>query len=312
MSNVYKLEDISFKQQTLASSFTVIGTGLHTGLKVIMTVMPAEIDTGYTFIRRDVASDRAEVHARWNNVIDTRLSTTLGNSLGVRVSTVEHILAALYGCGIDNAHIVLDAPEVPIMDGSAKPYVSIINKIGLVEQDAPRRAILIKKPVYVGDGEKEAWLLPSSQPWIEMDIDFDRPIIGKQKISLPLNNHVFSNEIADARTFGFHEQVATLQKLGLAKGGSLRNAVLLKDNIVMNEEGLRYVDEFVRHKYLDAVGDLSLMGARFVGKYVGKCSGHSINNALLRELMLNDDCWDYVNLKDVYNNRADLETRKAY
>lgn len=311
MNNIVKLENISFRQQTLANSFTVIGTGLHTGLKVIMSVMPAQPNTGYTFIRKDVPSDRSEIRARWNHVVDTHLSTTLANTLGIRVSTVEHILAALYGCGIDNAHIVLDAPEVPIMDGSAKPFVSIINKIGLVEQDAPRRVILIKKPVYVDDGEKHASLLPSAQPWIEMDIDFDRPIIGKQRISLPFNSQVFTKEIASARTFGFHEQVETLQKLGFARGGSLRNAVLLKDNKVLNEEGLRYKDEFVRHKYLDAIGDLSLMGARFVGKYAGKCSGHSINNALLRELMLNDDCWDYVNLKDIYNNRSDLVTRKA-
>ena len=299
----------SYYQHTLKDNITCIGRGLHSGLKTIMSIMPAEPNTGYVFMRRDVDSNKAEVQARWYNVTDTRLSTTISNNQGIRVSTIEHLLAALHSCGVDNAHIVIDGPEVPIMDGSAATYVSLIKQVGRTRQTAERRAIVITKPVTVEDKNKSAHLVPAIAPRVDMTIDFDMSVIGKQSMSVSIDEAIFENDIAAARTFGFDEQIETLKKIGLAKGGSFNNAVLIKDNKIVNKEGLRYHNEFVRHKILDCIGDLSLAGAHIVGKFIGESSGHQLNNILLRELMLNEDSWEYTTLQDAEQNWSRIVMR---
>ncbi|TVZ37494.1 UDP-3-O-[3-hydroxymyristoyl] N-acetylglucosamine deacetylase [Alteromonadaceae bacterium 2753L.S.0a.02] len=302
MSDKSPITGMSYYQHTLADTFTCVGRGLHTGLRVVMSVTPAEANTGYVFVRRDVESCKAEVPARWYMVTDTHLSTTISNNMGVRVSTIEHLTAALHACGVDNARIVLDAPEVPIMDGSAYPFVEIIQKIGLQQQNQERRAILLKQPVYVSDDLSSASLEPAPTPWVDIEIDFESEVIGKQRLSLPISESVFAEEISPARTFGFEEQVETLRELGFAKGSSIKNAILISNSQVVNQEGLRFVDEFVRHKFLDAVGDLSLAGAVIIGQFNGNRSGHAVNNQLLRELMTNENTRAYTTLRqaDMY------------
>lgn len=281
----------AYQQHTLADSFTVIGRGVHSGLNVVMTVMPAEADSGYVFFRKDVIPAIAEVPARWNTVTDTRLSTTVANRFGIRVSTIEHLLAALHGCGVDNARIVLDGPEVPIMDGSAQPFVDLIEQTGLRTLTRPRMAIVITRPIEIEENGATAALLPAPTPELEMFIDFPGTAIGEQSYVTRLNADLFSRELADSRTFGFYEQIETLKQIGLAKGGSLQNAVVFKDQQIMNKEGLRHPDECVRHKVLDSVGDLSLAGAVILGRFVGHKSGHALNNRLLRQLLGNDTHW---------------------
>ena len=285
-------------QHTLKDSITLIGRGLHSGLQVIMTLMPGDANSGYVFMRRDVTPLRAEVPARWNTVVDTRLSTTVANAFGTRVSTIEHLLAALSVCGVHNAHIVLDAPEVPIMDGSAAPFVDLINKVGLQRQTALIQAIIIDKPLAVIGQNKHVSLVPADEFSVDMLIDFDDSVIGRQSMDIKVNEETFSQQLASARTFGFQEQLETLHKLDLAKGGSLNNAVLIRDNEVINEEGLRFKDEFVRHKILDTLGDISLVGASIIGKFIGRRSGHQLNNQLIRTLMINEECWHCVPLAE--------------
>lgn len=278
-------------QHTLALSLTFVGRGLHNGLPVRMTVQPADPDSGIIFIRSDVPWSQSEIAARWYNVTDTRLSTTISNRFGVKVSTIEHLMAALYLCGIDNARIVLNGPEVPIMDGSAEPFVRMIQQTGTLQQDTERLAIVIRHPVRVEEHRKSASFLPAPAPCIDMTIDFDNAAIGHQELSVPLDRDLLAFDVSAARTFGFQEQIDTLHKLGLAKGGSLQNAVLIGDNGVINQEGLRFEDEFVRHKVLDAVGDLSLAGMTIFGRFMGMCSGHGLNNQLLRQLLAQEDAW---------------------
>jgi len=299
-------------QHTLEDSITIIGRGLHSGLQVIMTLMPAEANSGYVFMRRDIAPLRAEVPARWNTVVDTRLSTTVANAFGTRVSTIEHLLAALSVCGVHNARIVLDAPEVPIMDGSAAPFVGLINKVGLQRQTSLIQALIIDKPLAIREHNKQVGLVPADEFSVDMSIDFDDPVIGRQSMDIKVNEAVFSQQLASARTFGFQEQLDTLHKLGLAKGGALNNAVLIKDNKIVNEEGLRFKDEFVRHKILDTLGDISLVGASIIGKFVGRCSGHQLNNQLMRTLMITEDCWHYTPLAEHRRQNPRLQLCTAH
>lgn len=292
-TNVIRVKDKHY-QHTLTQPIHVIGRGLHSGMTVSMTLLPAAEDSGYTFDRQDVRVEKGEVPARWYNVTETRLSTTLTNSFGVRVGTVEHLLAALRGSNVDNCQILLDGPEVPILDGSALPYVELIRQHGLREQKAERRAILITEPVWVGDDDNYAGIIPYPQPWLEVEINFNHHAIGKQTCSLALNDTLFRTEVAAARTFGFANDMATLRRHGLALGGSLENAILVDDNGIVNAEGLRHPNEFARHKVLDAVGDLSLAGAPIIGKFVGKGCGHRMNNDLLRQLMAEEDAWQMM------------------
>ncbi|MEH6471747.1 MAG: UDP-3-O-acyl-N-acetylglucosamine deacetylase [Halopseudomonas sp.] len=285
-------------QHTLKGSFSCIGQGLHSGQKVFMSVMPAEAHSGYTFVRRDLPSDRAIVPARFNAVTDTRLSTTISNAMGAKVSTIEHLLAALRACDIDNARITLDGPEVPIMDGSAAPFINMIEQTGVKQQSQLRMAILLTKSISVEHGESTARLSPAAQPSIELSIDFDNPSIGQQRKFTLIEKNSFAEHYAGARTFGFKDQLDTLRKLGLAKGGNLNNAVLLDESGVINPEGLRYDDEFVRHKVLDVIGDIALAGCPIIGKFTGHRTGHALNNQLLRELMRNEQCWHYTTMAE--------------
>jgi UDP-3-O-[3-hydroxymyristoyl] N-acetylglucosamine deacetylase len=287
---------IPTRQQTLAGPFTYVGRGLHSGHKVVMRLLPAAADSGIRFVRTDVAPEQSVIAAHWKNVSDTQLCTGLTNTHGVSVHTVEHLLAALRGCEIDNAVIELDAPEVPIMDGSAEPFVSLIRHIGIVSQEAARRAILIQRPVAAAAGEKFAVLLPHPAPWVTVEIAFPTSAIGSQRLSVSLDAETFARDIAPARTFGFAHEIDKLRQHGLARGGSLRNAILIDGNRIVNEEGLRFHNEFVRHKILDCVGDLSLLGMPVIGHLVTFKCGHALSHELLRELDRERDAWSVVTL----------------
>ncbi len=273
-------------QKTLRSEISCSGTGLHSGARIAMTMRPAAPDTGILFRRTDIAGAGAELPARWDCVIDTFMGTTIGNAEGVRVATIEHLMAALRGCEIDNAIIDLSGPEVPVMDGSAAPFVFLIECAGIEEQNVGRTTIEITRPVVIQDGTRSAALLPSPGFAVECEIDFESTAISQQSCLFHLVNGTFKTDISRARTFGFESDVNKLRAAGLALGGSLKNAVVVSINgdRVLNEEGLRYEDEFVRHKALDCIGDLYLAGAPIGGLYRGIYSGHTLNNQLLRKL----------------------------
>jgi UDP-3-O-[3-hydroxymyristoyl] N-acetylglucosamine deacetylase len=278
-------------QRTLKTSINCSGVALHSGLKVSMTLFPADANSGIVFKRIDIAGRGAEIPARWDHVVDTRMCTTLGNDDGVTIGTVEHLMAALAGCGVDNARIELNGPEVPIMDGSSQPFVFLVDYAGVVDQDTPRRVIRVLKSISVDDGA--ARLSPGSHLSLDFEIDFDNELVSKQTLSVGVVNGSFAKELARARTFGFLHEVEALRAAGLAKGGSLDNAVVVSGDSVLNEGGLRYDDEFVRHKVLDAIGDLYLSGAPIIGNFQGVCSGHATNNALLHALFADPDAWEY-------------------
>lgn len=296
----------NYSQRTVAGPIHFVGRGLHSGRPVRMTLLPAEADSGYVFHRRDLMPPRNRVQARWQTVSDTRLSTTVSNSSGVSVQTIEHLMAALFACGIDNCDIDIDGPEVPIMDGSARPFVEQIMHAGSVSLDKPRMAIVVTETVRVAGRHAEAALIPFPAPWIDFTIDFDASVIGRQGIAVPLTEGHFAEHICGARTFGFAEQIETLQALGLAQGGSLRNAILVRGDVVENPEGLRYPNEFVRHKVVDAIGDLALLGVAIVGCFVGRCSGHQLNNRLLRELMNQPQNWRYTTMAEATEQWEDI------
>lgn len=301
-------EESEYLQCTVAQPIHFVGRGLHSGKSVSMTLLPAPADTGYVFHRLDVKPPHNEVTARWLSVCDTRLSTTIGNSAGVTVKTIEHLTAALAACGIDNCRIDVDGPEVPIMDGSAKPFVDQILATGSRRLAKEKMAIVITDPIWVSDGDSKAGLLPFPDSWIDMTIEFESSAIGRQQVVTPVTRSHFSEHICAARTFGFAQQIETLKALGLAKGGSLRNAVLIDQDQIVNPEGLRFENEFARHKTLDAIGDLSLLGVKIVGCFVGHCSGHRLNNQLLRNLMLQQQHWVYTTLSNAITNWEQIRT----
>jgi len=286
------------RQKTLRSDIECDGVALHSGLPVKMRIRPAAPESGIVFRRIDVESKNSDIQARYDNVVDTRLCTKIANEQGVCVSTIEHLMAALAGCEIDNAIVELDAEEVPVMDGSSAPFVNLIEEAGVVEQGLPRRAIRVLRPVTVRDGDKFVTITPSDEPSIELEIDFDCPGIGRQSRRMPMRNGAFLAEIADSRTFGFLHEVEALQAAGLARGGSLDNAVVLSDGEVLNEGGLRHHDEFVRHKILDCLGDLYLAGAPVLGQVTGSCSGHALNNALLHALLADETAWAWDTIEE--------------
>jgi len=254
-------------------------------------LQPAAIDAGIAFRRADVGSDA--IPAKWDRVVDSRMCTTIGDGNGVTIGTVEHLMAALAGCGIDNAVVEVDGPEVPIMDGSAQPFVAMVVAAGVVNQDAPRRVIRILKTVSVETGDSQARLSPGSCLSLDLAIDFASGAVARQSLSIGVVNGSFARELAGARTFGFLHEVEKLWAAGLAKGGSLDNAVVVSGDKVLNQEGLRFDDEFVRHKILDAVGDLYLAGAPIIGSFHGVRSGHATNYALLKALFADSRCWKY-------------------
>ncbi|MEO3434373.1 UDP-3-O-acyl-N-acetylglucosamine deacetylase [Inquilinus sp. CAU 1745] len=280
-------------QKTLKSAIHCSGVGLHSGRNVSMTLRPADVNTGITFIRTDLKAGMRVIPAIWDRVVDTRLCTVVGNEDGATVGTIEHLMAALRGCGVDNAEIELDGPEVPVMDGSAAPFVFLIECAGMTSQAAARRAIRLLRPVEVSDGDKLASFTPSVGCSYSMLIDFPSRAISRQQGYVKLENGSFKDEISRARTFGFLQDVEMLKRNGLALGGSLDNAVVVNGDKVLNEDGLRFQDEFVRHKILDSIGDLYLAGAPVLGHFHGVKSGHALNNKLLRELFADESAWIY-------------------
>ncbi len=286
------------RQRTLKNVIRATGVGLHTGEKVYLTLRPAAPDSGIIFRRVDL-DEPVEIPATPENVGDTTLSTTLIKD-GVRISTVEHLLSAMAGLGIDNAYVDLNAAEVPIMDGSAGPFVFLIQSAGIEEQNAPKRFIRIKKPVKVEDGDKWVSFEPFDGFKVAFTIDFDHPAFkeGSQVAEVDFSTTSFVREVSRARTFGFMNQIEQLRANNLALGGSLDNAVVVDDYRVLNEDGLRYVDEFVKHKILDSIGDLYLLGHSLIGSFCGHKSGHALNNQLLRALLAEEDAWEEVIFED--------------
>ena len=288
----------SIVQRTLKTSIPYVGTGLHSGCRAGMLVRPAEVNTGVRFVRTDVPTGRGIVPALWHHVVETRLGTIVGNEFGVTVSTIEHLMAALHGCGIDNAVVELDGPEVPILDGSAEPFVAMVDRAGIVRQGANRWAMLVQDTVEVTEDDKFVRLEPCPVTRITAEIDFPGTAVGNQRLSVVMTEPVFKRDVARARTFGFADQIEELYEQELALGGSPQNAILVDAETVVNDEGLRFYDEFVRHKILDIVGDLSLAGVPVIGHFHGYKPGHALNQALLRKFISNERAWSYVMLDE--------------
>jgi UDP-3-O-[3-hydroxymyristoyl] N-acetylglucosamine deacetylase len=277
-------------QNTLLKPITCKGVGVHNGKEVTLKILPAKEDTGILFIRTDLKEDN-QILAHYANVIDTKMCTIIANEHGVRVSTIEHLMSALWGCGIDNAIIEVDADEVPIMDGSSAPFVALIEANGIAAQSKPRKIIEILKPIRIEHEGKTIEIQPSKDFEVNFTIDFDHQAIGQQEYNYSEKNSSYNHKISRARTFGFAFEVEYLKKLGLAQGASLDNAVGIDENGVMNKEGLRYYNEFARHKVLDCIGDLYLACMRIKGKVDAFKAGHALNNLLLRKLFANPDCY---------------------
>jgi UDP-3-O-[3-hydroxymyristoyl] N-acetylglucosamine deacetylase len=281
---------VSGVEHTLATQISCTGLGVHTGAPVELTLRPAAPGTGILFGRTDLPSAvRFPARAEW--VVDTRLATTLGNGPH-RLSTVEHLLAALRGMGVDNCTVEVAGPELPIMDGSASPFVYLIRQAGLRAQRRMRRRLVIRRPIEVRDGARSVRVIPSRSFKLSIEIDFAHPAIRRQALeSVRITPEVFAREIAPARTFGFAHEIEALKAAGLARGGSLQNAVVLCERRVLNPGGLRQPDEFVRHKALDLIGDLALLGLSLQGHVTAVRSGHALNQALVAEIRANPDCW---------------------
>ena len=281
-------------QRTIRNSIRATGVGLHTGRRVLMTVRPGLADTGIVFQRIDLPG-APDIPARASNVGETTLGTTLVHG-EAKVSTVEHLLSAFAGLGIDNARIELNAPEVPIMDGSAGPFVFLLQSAGIEEQKVPKRFTRIKRTVRVEDGDKWAQFDPYEGFKVNFEIEFDHPIFKRrmQRATMDFSTTSFLKEISRARTFGFMRDLEMLRSHNLALGGTLDNAIVLDDSKVLNEGGLRYEDEFVKHKILDAIGDLYLLGHSLIGEFSGHKSGHGLNNRLLRALQAEPSAWEEV------------------
>lgn len=295
------LEERMIRQRTLKNVIRATGVGLHTGEKVLLTLRPAAPWTGIKFRRIDLP-ETVVIDAKPENVGDTRLSTSLVKG-EVRISTVEHLLSALAGLGIDNAYVDVTAPEVPIMDGSAGPFVFLIQSAGIEEQDAPKRFIRITRSLKVQDADKWVRFDPYDGFRVGFTIDFDHPafVPENQTACIDFSTTSFVKEVSRARTFGFMREIEALRKNRLALGGSMDNAIVIDDYRVLNEDGLRYPDEFVKHKILDAIGDLYLLGHSLIGSFTGHKSGHALNNCLLRELLRHKNAWEYVMFDDLKN-----------
>ena len=283
------------RQTTLREQVTVSGIGVHSGLPVNLTLNPADADTGILFSRTDADGGEREVRADYRAVTATELATVLGDESGVLCSTAEHILAALRGLGVDNALVEIDGPEVPIMDGSAASFVDAIDQVGIKTLSKARRYIKILKPVSVAKGESFGELRPADSGFqLDIEINFESPLIGRQSISIDLTADSFRRDLSRARTFGFMKDVSALWSAGKALGASFENTLVLSDNRILNSEGLRYADEFVRHKALDAVGDLALAGAPIIGAYRSVRGGHRLNHAVLVALMSDPSAYEVV------------------
>jgi len=305
--SVKRNNDAMIRQRTLKNAIRATGVGLHTGEKIYLTLRPAPANTGIVFCRVDL-DPPVQIKASLENVGETRLSTTLVKG-GTRISTVEHLLSAMAGLGIDNAYVDLSAPEVPIMDGSAGPFVFLIQSAGIEEQKASKRFIRIKRAVEVRDGDKTARFEPFDGFKVGFTIEFDHPVFksNTQHSEIDFSATSFVKEVSRARTFGFIAEIEQLHKRELALGGSIDNAVVLDDYRVLNEDGLRYRDEFVKHKILDVIGDLYLLGSGMIGAFSGYKSGHELNNKLLRTLMDDVTAWERVTFDEVTSPLAFIQ-----
>lgn len=285
-------------QRTLKNIIRATGVGVHTGKKIFLTLKPASINSGIVFIRTDLDPNK-DIRACIENVGDTTLSSALAKD-GVRVATIEHLMSAFAGLGIDNAYVEVSAPEVPIMDGSAGPFIFLIQSAGIEEQPALKRFVRIKRKVKVKSGDKWAMVAPFDGFKVSFTIDFDHPVLrnSAQSASIVISSTSFIKDISRARTFGFLSEFEYLQSKNLALGCSLDNVIVVDDYRIVNDDGLRYNDEFVRHKILDAVGDLYLLGHNMIGEFSGYKSGHALNNALLHKLLQTEGAWEMVVFKE--------------
>jgi len=309
IAEIQTMGTYKYCQKTLQNPIACVGVGLHTGQKVHMTLRPAEIDTGIVFRRVDITDKDNVIPATYNHVVDARLCTCIGNTAGVKVSTIEHIMGALAGFCISNAVIEVDGPEVPLMDGSATDFVTLIECAGVMDQNAPLRAIKVNQEVVLVDKGAEVALTPAEDGLdLNFMIDFKSRAIGHQEYSVPLDTDTFKNDIAYARTFGLAEEVDALRAMGLIQGGSLDNAVVVQGDTILNPEGLRSENEFVVHKVLDAVGDLYQLGMPVIGHFMGVKSGHAHTNALLKMLMADEKNYTVVCLDDY---EAEKNVRKT-
>ncbi|WP_373255853.1 UDP-3-O-acyl-N-acetylglucosamine deacetylase [Brevundimonas sp.] len=282
------------RQRTTVAPAIIAGVGVHTGDRVRLAVRPAAEGTGIVFVRTDITDRDNRIPVSGEAVVDARLNTMIENAAGVRLSTIEHLMAAFAALGISNAVIEVDGPELPILDGSALQFVQLLDRAGFRRQSAPVRYIEILEPIRVQDGDKSAALLPCDRYEMRFEIDFPTPVIGNQVVDFVVDEDTFRTEIMAARTFGFAHEVEALRRAGLARGGSLENAVVIDGDQILNPGGLRMEREFVRHKALDAIGDLYVLGAPLLGRYEGVKAGHAINNLLVRELLANPQAWREV------------------
>lgn len=278
-------------QRTTVAPAIIAGVGVHTGDRVRLAVRPAPVGTGIVFVRTDVTDRDNRIPVSGEAVVDARLNTMIANAAGVRLSTIEHLMAAFAALGVSNAVVEVDGPELPILDGSALPFVQLLDRAGFRRQEAPVRYIEILEPIRVQDGDKSAALLPCDRYEMRFEIDFPTPVIGNQVVDFVVDEATFRSDIMAARTFGFAHEVEALRQAGLARGGSLENAVVIDGDQILNPGGLRMEREFVRHKALDAIGDLYVLGAPLLGRYEGVKAGHAVNNRLVRELLANPQAW---------------------
>ena len=278
-------------EHTLAGPAICAGVGVHSGERVRLSIRPAPAGHGVVFVRADVRDRDNRVPVSGEAVVDARLNTTIANAEGVTVSTIEHLMAALAALGVSNAVIELDGPELPIMDGSALPFVQLLDRAGFRRQETPQRFIEVLEPIEVVEGDKWARLTPCDRYEMAFEIDFDSAAIGNQRVDFVVDEQTFRDEICAARTFGFAHEVEALRRAGLARGGSLENAVVIDGDAILNPGGLRMEREFVRHKALDAIGDLYVLGAPLLARYEGFKGGHALNNKLVREMLARPEAW---------------------
>lgn len=295
-----------YQQKTIKHEISCVGIGLHTGNKISMTLKPAEINTGIVFHRTDAAGRDAYIPARHEYVVDTRMCTCIGNKDGVKVATIEHLMAAIHAMGVNNLMIDIDGPETPVMDGSSAPFVFLLECAGIKAQGAPLKALRILKTVRYTSGDKELVLTPAEKGLnMHFSIDFPASVIGHQEADLDLTAANFKNMFSRARTFGFLQDIEMLRSIGLARGGSLDNAILVNDNTIMNKDGLRYSNEFVRHKMLDAVGDLYMCGYPMIADFSGSRSGHTDTNALLSAVFADESNYEIIDMATYYASLAE-------
>lgn len=303
-AEIQTMTPYKYCEKTLQNEIPCVGTGLHSGAKIHMVLKPAPVGTGIIFVRTDINDKDNRIPAKYNYIVDTRLCSCLGNADGVTVSTIEHLMGAFSGLGITNIIIEIDGPEVPLMDGSASDFVTLIECAGIMDQDAPLKGVRILKEVSFNDGKGAETVLYPDNSGLTIDFMIDFPkskAIGRQEYSITLTPRSFRDAIAYARTFGFVQEIEMLRSMGLARGASLENAIAVQDDKVLNTEGLRSENEFVVHKTLDAVGDLYQLGLPIIGHFAGTKSGHMHTNTLLRQLMADETAYEIVTLDEYYS-----------